>query len=71
MKGRTLLSDDQGVEWANPKNATRVLFSYNSARHVRPGLQKAQCLTTGKPVLVENGAFISQPSHMYRITVGK
>jgi len=71
MKVRTLLSDDRGVEWANPKTATRILFSYQKARYVRLGLQQAHCVATNKPVMVENGAFIAQPSHTYRITVRK
>ena len=71
MKVRTLLSDDRGVEWANPKTATRILFSYRNARYVLPGLQQAHCVTTGKPVMVENGAFTAQLSHTYRITVRK
>jgi len=71
MTVRTLLSDDRGVEWANPKTATRILFSYRNARYVLPGSQQAHCVTTGKPVLVENGAFIARPSHTYRITVRK
>ena len=37
--------------------------------YVRPGQQKAHCVTTGKPMLMENGVFIAQSSHTYRITV--
>ena len=68
MKIRTLLPDDRGVEWANPETATRVLFSYRNSRYARPSLREAHCLTTGKPVMVENGSFTARPSHTYRVT---
>ena len=69
MKYRRTLPDDRGVEWINPDDSTRVLFSFREARYECPGITAAQDITEDKPVEITNGGFTAQAWHTYRITV--
>ena len=69
MVYRRTLPDGRGVEWTNPKDATRILFSYRRARYTRPGTTSVHCVTTGRPVKLVDGGLMTEPSHTYRVTV--
>jgi len=68
MVYRHTLSRDRGVEWTNPTDSTRVVFSYKKARYTYPGMTGAVDLTAGKPVALGDTGFMAEPSHTYRIT---
>jgi len=68
MIWRTTLTEDRGVEWTNPDDGTRILFSYKKARYTCPGLTSVRDVTAGKAVSPTGGGFMTEPSHTYRIT---
>jgi len=69
MVYRRTLGEDRGVEWTNPTDATRVLFSHKKAPYTCPGITGVLDVTAGKPAALTDGTFTAQPAHTYRITV--
>jgi len=67
MAWRHTLPDECGVEWTNPDNSDRVLFSYRGFDCRREGLTAVVDVTTGEDVPVTAGAFTTQPTHTYRL----
>jgi len=68
MKYRHTLPDERGVEWTNPDDSTRILFSYRKGRYSAAGITKAFDVTAGKAVELATDGFATEPSHTYRIT---
>ena len=68
MARRHTLPDDRGVEWTNPDDSTRILFSYGEGKYARPGIRSVADVTEDAPVALEGQGFRTAPCHTYRIT---
>ena len=69
MVHRHTLADDRGVEWTNPDDATRVLFSYSKARCPYPGITDVLDVTTQRRIPADAAGFTAEPQHTYLIAV--
>jgi len=72
MVYRRTMSGDRGVEWSNPHNWTRVLFSYKKGEYTLLPIWKVTDVTTDKEVELRPGSrgaklFITEAQHTYQI----
>ena len=70
MIERSTLPEGRGVEWRDPDAGARVLFACEAFRHPCEGATRVRDVTGDRDVTLEDGAFATEPMHVYLLTGG-